>query len=213
MEGLGQHHRVVAFDLPGFGMSDPPPAQQPFAGYAQVVVEAMELLGLGQVTLVGFHTGAALILALFQQRPELITGMVLIGVPFFDPTETMPAAERWKAQMAEPTGSYLQHVWDWHSSVPDPVKHRELADYLLAGTQFVWMSDAVRGFDVRGALPGVTCPVLLLAPTGDFQFAVQAEAARLLPNAVLQEIEGPALIADDQPEEVLRQILAFVNAS
>ena len=112
MEGLGQHHRVVAFDLPGFGMSDPPPAQQPFAGYAQVVVEAMELLGLGQVTLVGFHTGAALILALFQQRPELITGMVLIGVPFFDPTETMPAAERWKAQMAEPTGSYLQHVWD-----------------------------------------------------------------------------------------------------
>ena len=69
---------VVAFDLPGFGCSDPP-ARASIAAYAQDVADGLELLGLERFTLVGHSLGGAVATTLAELVPEKVAGLVLLA--------------------------------------------------------------------------------------------------------------------------------------
>ena len=61
----------VAFDLPGFGYSEPP-ARGSIAGYARDVAEGIEALGIERFTLVGHSLGGAVATALGELMPEKV---------------------------------------------------------------------------------------------------------------------------------------------
>lgn len=206
MEPLGANHRVIALDLPGFGMSDPPPGREPLVAYADVVVEALDGLGVGEAIFCGFHTGAALSVALATRHADRVEKAVLIGVPRFA-AATTPAANT----VQDEAGEFLSTMWRRYD-IPDlDIRSREMADRLFSGEYYTYGSAAVRGFDVWGSLPKIACPVLLLTATGDAMFAGQADAAALIPNATSVAIDGNAMIADYSTDEFVRRVTEFAK--
>jgi pimeloyl-ACP methyl ester carboxylesterase len=77
---LAKRHRVIAFDRPGFGHSERPRTTlwTPLA-QAQLIADALQSIGEEQVTVVGHSFGAMVALALGQERPDLVSSLVLIG--------------------------------------------------------------------------------------------------------------------------------------
>jgi pimeloyl-ACP methyl ester carboxylesterase len=71
---------VYAPDLPGFGESDPSPAQG-IADAAAAISDLANDLRLRQIDLLGIQEGAAAAMGLAASRPELVRRLVLIGVP------------------------------------------------------------------------------------------------------------------------------------
>jgi pimeloyl-ACP methyl ester carboxylesterase len=68
----------IAFDLPGFGYSDPPPTGS-LTGYAEDVAEALEGLGADRFTLVGHSLGGAVGATLAELMPERVEALVLLA--------------------------------------------------------------------------------------------------------------------------------------
>lgn len=68
----------IAFDLPGFGYSDAPPAGS-IEAYAHDVLHGLEALGADRFTLVGHSLGGAVATALAELAPDRVTGLVLLS--------------------------------------------------------------------------------------------------------------------------------------
>jgi pimeloyl-ACP methyl ester carboxylesterase len=75
---LGERLGAVAFDLPGFGHSDPP-AHGSIAGYADDLTEGLEKLGIKRMTLVGHSLGGAVAATLAERLRERVTGLILLA--------------------------------------------------------------------------------------------------------------------------------------
>ena len=211
---LAQRCRVYALDTPGFGMSDPPPRQPSFEEYCDVFFEALDRLGIVEVNLIGFHTGAGFAVGMASRAPGRVQSLVLMGVPLFDPDDenmrrSRAARAGWEP---DPEGNYLVRLWRIVTYPDLWVRHRETTDRLLAGPLAWWASAAVTDTDLRRVLPRVTCPVLLLSGSKDFMLAKQEEAATLLRQATLVVLPGETLIADEKPAEVARRVLGFLPA-
>ncbi|WP_227470259.1 alpha/beta fold hydrolase [Massilia sp. YMA4] len=77
---LAQHHRVIAFDRPGFGYSERPrstiwtPSEQ-----AALLGSALRQLGAEPAYVVGHSWGALVALAMATETPRLVKGLVLLG--------------------------------------------------------------------------------------------------------------------------------------
>ena len=83
---LGRSVRAVAFDTPGYGLSDPPPEPQEIPEYAASLLEAADALGLDEFAVVGTHTGASIAVQMaLQAAPGRITHAVLSGIPVMRP--------------------------------------------------------------------------------------------------------------------------------
>ena len=68
----------IAFDLPGFGHSDPP-RRGSVADYAHDIAEGLALLGVERFTLVGHSLGGAVATALAELIPERVAALVLLA--------------------------------------------------------------------------------------------------------------------------------------
>ena len=80
---LGEAHRVVAIDLPGHGESDraaDPASTYNMPGYASVIAEVADRLGLGDAVFVGWSLGGHIVLEAVKLLPEA-AGFVIFGTP------------------------------------------------------------------------------------------------------------------------------------
>lgn len=105
MELMATDRRVVAFDTPGYGMSDPPPHPLSIAAYAAAIIDAalaMDLAADGLLDVFGFHTGTLLAAEFGLQRPDLAGRLVMCGVPWRTPQE---CAERLAAARNSPVAT------------------------------------------------------------------------------------------------------------
>jgi pimeloyl-ACP methyl ester carboxylesterase len=85
-----QRWRLIAFDRPGYGFSDPPPDDcvTP-SGQARLIHGALERMGVERPVLVAHSLGAAVALAYAVRFPNEISGLVLLG-GFFMPMPEAP---------------------------------------------------------------------------------------------------------------------------
>ncbi len=72
-------HRVVAFDLPGFGHSDPPADGVSIENYGRTVAAVMDELGLGRATVVGNSMGGFVGAEVALKFPERVDRLVLVS--------------------------------------------------------------------------------------------------------------------------------------
>lgn len=80
MRLLGSRFRCVAPDNPGFGMSDPLPADASMESLADTMIELLDGQGIERAHLIGFHTGNKIAAALAARHPQRVGGVVLIGM-------------------------------------------------------------------------------------------------------------------------------------
>src|SRR5690554_3946820 len=73
---LGKRNTAIAFDTPGYGMSDGPPEGSEIPDYAATLLEAIDALGVGDFAAAGVHTGASLAVQLAVQALERVTHLV-----------------------------------------------------------------------------------------------------------------------------------------
>jgi pimeloyl-ACP methyl ester carboxylesterase len=98
IEYFSASHRVVALDLPGYGLSDAPEREYGIAAFAAFLAGLCDGLGLGSAVLVGHSMGGAVALELAAARPELPGALVLLD-PI--PIVPVPALAAQRAQLLE----------------------------------------------------------------------------------------------------------------
>jgi 3-oxoadipate enol-lactonase len=80
LDALEPSHRCLTFDLPGFGGSPPPadPKQASTQRWANLIVGALDQLGVEQATFVGASMGGYVATAVLRHHPDRVSRLVLV---------------------------------------------------------------------------------------------------------------------------------------
>lgn len=78
---LAKSLRVIAVDLPGFGLSDKPKMSYTIKFYKDFAIEFLKLLKLDQVSIVGSSLGGHIAAEIAISRPNLVKRLVMISPP------------------------------------------------------------------------------------------------------------------------------------
>ncbi|MFA1541896.1 alpha/beta fold hydrolase [Actinomadura monticuli] len=214
---LGRHARAVAFDTPGYGASDPPPGPGfEIPDYGRVLAQAAAGIGMERPVLGGVHSGASLALAAAAHLPA--AGLVLSGVPLFDPDERAAFLANWTPD-APVDGAGAQFGWavarylrSWGPDLPPTMLHLAVVEMMRVADRYAWGYQAAFRYDPSGALAAADVPVLLLDAESDLlapKDAIAMELARDARLVVLPGLPGqPHLRA---PEDYAAALLAFAR--
>ena len=181
---------------------------------------AMETLGIGPAYLLGVSQGGMIAQYLASEHPETIRKLVLaVTAPNANAVVT-EAVSGWIG-MAE-RGDHRALMLDTAErtySEPYLRKNRRFFPLLAALTKpasyerFFRNASAILEFDARGALPGISCPTLILAGSEDR--TVGTEAARELNEAIagseLFVYEGLGHGVYEEAKDFYDRVFAFLD--
>lgn len=229
-EALSATHRVIRYDIPGFGLSPPDPGNDySLARDIAVLDGLMDTLGLARAALVGHSMGGKIAWHFAAKRPERVTRLVLVAPDGFASPEGQVGATRYGEAPAVGTSLRLMTVF-----LPRPVLRMTIApayanparldeatltryhDMMLApgarGAMLTRLSQAVLE-DPALLLPRITAPVLLLWGEDDRMIPAShaADYARLLPHAeVVRLIALGHVPHEEDPMRSLPPVAAFL---
>src|SRR4051794_18331343 len=198
-------HRVIAFDLPGFGVSEEPGEKISIPGYGRVVDALLDRLGVGPAVLVGNSMGGFIAAEPAIQFPARVQRPVLVTAA----GRTVAYQRNEQALGALRYGRRLLMAWGgFVGARSDAIARRPRARRMLmrlvvhdadrlpaaliaeqvrgAGSPgFVDALDALTDYPIRDRLGEIACPTLIVWGTEDRLIPVRdaAEFARLIPDA------------------------------
>jgi poly(3-hydroxyoctanoate) depolymerase len=202
--------RLVMLDVPGTGCSPPLRVGLRMRGYAQLVTQVLDALGLDRVDVLGYSWGGALAQQLAHQAPDRVRALVLAATtpgvggqppsPWVLALMSSPARyySRTYLRLTAPVlfGSSLRAAAD--SPHVEARLHRPPS--LVGYTQQLY---AVSGWSSRWWLRQVDSPTLVigarrdpLAPPRNAHIMVAA-----LPHARLEVVDGGHLFLLEDPEQ------------
>jgi pimeloyl-ACP methyl ester carboxylesterase len=179
-------HAVYVLTLPGFD-GRPAAGATPFTTAQAAVAKLIAQRRLDKPVIVGHSLGATMAIALAEEQPATIGGVVAIdGLPVFPGTENMMPAQRlamadgMKARMAAAKPDAFaaqQQAYMRAVGVVDMGKADDLAK--LTGRSdpasvAQYMADDLK-LDLRPGLKTIQAPVLLIAPWFDLDNTVQGQ--------------------------------------
>lgn len=227
---LALEHRVVAIDLPGHGATTRPWSAPLLEGYADLVAEVLDGLGIeGTVSLMGNSMGAAVATVFAARYPQRTDAIVLIGMPG---VTGVPLA--WRVAASRPAGvamrtalrpvplSHLQRGFGWayaHAASPrarsiDPSAVRGYCDSYTDRTKLFGLAaiarallSELRSVHLERVLPQLEVPVLQLWGKHD----------RLVPPRRVTQSSGAVVLPGcghcpqlDAPDLLLNAVLPFL---
>ncbi len=214
---LAQRFRAIALDTPGFGASDPLPAEPTIPAYAAALAEFLDALGLEQVDVVGFHTGSSIGLELAVSRPERVRRVILAGILA---VESEDEAQKWsdlilRSWQPDGRGEFLEEIRWWmpaYVSEDDGDSYlNEVISRLQAGPDYLLAPSAVIAHDALAALARLEQPTLVLAPAEDNLVEETRRAHAAAPGSSFLEIPGNDGAAWDHPREFADAIVGFLS--
>jgi pimeloyl-ACP methyl ester carboxylesterase len=210
---MARDRHVIAFDTPGYGMSDAPSVPLSMVGYAAFFADALDALGVVACDVYGFHTGSLLAIELALARPKTVRRVAITGVPMrsvAERAERLAAAQNAAAldEAGEVALGMARALWDYivvarTEGVPLDRAARIWVDKLTPLDRAQWAYHGVWSYDYEARLPLVTQPVLLLQPA-EAIMAHSIAAASLLPDVAI--VGMPEFDRDlfDLPDAVTR---------
>lgn len=214
---LGERLRVWAFDTPGYGLSDPPPAPLEIPDYARRLLRGIEALGLERFATGGGHTGASLAIEVAALAgPERVSCVILSGVPLLTPEERADFLANWSpALVLDPEGAYLRWAWERYQRIwgPDDPALNTLAiiQLLEVWDRYNWAYNAAFRHDPGPSLASLACPILLLNPEDDLLHYTDPRALELAPHAKLVRVPGlRGQLPWRRPEVYAEETIAFI---
>ncbi|HWU03848.1 MAG TPA: alpha/beta fold hydrolase [Novosphingobium sp.] len=218
---MAKDRRVIAFDTPGHGMSDAPPAPPGIAGYAAAFSDALDELQVsGPIDLYGFHTGSLLAIELALARPDLVGRLAVTGIPMYAPekrAEKLAEAENFPPadEQGEVILGLLRNLWAYvvggrAAGVPLDRAIRQFADKAYILDRFTWAYRGVWAYDYA-RLTRLSQPVLVLQPH-EALLEQSRKAAKLMPHAQLRELpELDRDIFELAPDQLAEELRAFFD--
>jgi pimeloyl-ACP methyl ester carboxylesterase len=191
---------VAVLDLPGAGSSPPPPDAWGAREYASAMAFVVDELAAdvtkkaggpegdhgGRALLVGHSYGGRVAVCLAAQRPELVSGLVLAGVPLLRPTEQAA-----KPALGFRVGRRL-HKWHLVSDARMEALRQRYGSADYAAAEGVMRQVLVRsvGESYHDELSRLECPVALVWGALDTAapVAVAQRAEALIPTPCTLDI-------------------------
>ncbi|MFI9583557.1 3-oxoadipate enol-lactonase [Streptomyces sp. NPDC052236] len=215
--GLAQSHRVIRWDLPGHGGS---PAGLPVSSVGdlgRLVLALADALGVDRFAYAGISLGGAVGAWLAVHHPERVESLALVcsSARFGDEQSWHERAALVRAKGTDPVADTAATRWFTPAFADDPTAHALVADARAADPEaYAACCDALAAFDLRGELPRITAPTLVVA--GRLDPAVPLTRARELadsiPGASLTEVAHAAHLASvERPAPVLAALLAHLD--
>lgn len=173
LAAMGNDRVAIAFDTPGFGMSDAPPAPPEIEDYARDLLAGLDALGLqGPVDLMGYHTGSMIAVALSRIAPARIRRVLMVSAPIFPEDERREFRAYYQHREPEADGGHILRRWKgflYHHLRPGVTiadVNDAFREALLGGNLEWWGHRAAFNYDLADDLALVEQPVLILN-TGD----------------------------------------------
>jgi pimeloyl-ACP methyl ester carboxylesterase len=176
-------HRVITLDLPGFGHSPMPRAGISIAGYARLLEQLLDRLGVDAAAVVGNSMGGFIAAELAIAHPQRVERLVLVSaaglsthnhrgsvtaLPAMRKLErTLMAASAWTASKSDMVARRAR-LRD--ATLGVVVRHPSKLDPALAAEQirgagkpgFIQGFEAVLHYEIRERLREIVCPTLIV---------------------------------------------------
>jgi pimeloyl-ACP methyl ester carboxylesterase len=190
---FGASRRVIAVDLPGFGDSEMPRGYITITGFAGVVEDLCERLGLGRIDVVGNSMGGFVGAEMALRYPARVDRLVLVAAAGITSANVYrrPTVVAGRIVAAIVTNTAARHRWiarrptARHIALALVARHPALLkpdavfEGLMRGTGREGFNDALVGlleYDFRDRLEGVRAPTLVI--WGEQDTLLPAEDAR-----------------------------------
>jgi pimeloyl-ACP methyl ester carboxylesterase len=193
---LGDHLRVWAFDTPGYGLSDPPPAPIEIPEYAARLLSALDALGIDRSAAGGGHTGASIAIEVaLLAGPGRVDKVVLSGIPLYNAQERADHLAGWSPDIAlDAEGGQFRWGWERYARIwgPDDPELNTVAitQLLQVHDRYNWAYNAAFRHDPTESFKALDCGILLLNPEFDLLNFADERALALKPNATLVRAPG-----------------------
>ena len=209
-------YHAIALDLPGYGMSDPPPQEPDLQWYAAAVHEVLARRGWLPLAVVGHHTGASVALQLAVDRPDDVAALALWGIGLLDEAMARQLADE-AAPVYDAEGAELMRFWSVRRTmsgpVADAVATRALAEALLAGVHKPDGHRAVGRADHAVLLRAVRQPLLGLAGDREMLREETRQAVALARNGRYEHLGDTGIdVADEDPLGFVDAVDRFLSA-
>lgn len=208
---LSRKHSVVAFDFPGFGKSEAPPAVWGVNDFVSLTQRLMVELGVRQPDVIAHSFGGRVAIKLGAQDPPAIGRLVLVGVPGIrGRRKPKYYAKAVLVKSAMAISAFAPILRRASEALIRVVASR---DYLEAGVLRGTFVKVVNE-DVSGLLKDIKSPVLLVWGANDEEvpIAVGRAMARLIPAAMLAEVPNSGHFCFLEQQDYFRLVVErFLN--
>jgi pimeloyl-ACP methyl ester carboxylesterase len=211
---LAQKYRVIAWDQPGHGDSDPLRGHFSIENYTAALIEFMDALNLQRVILAGSSVGGLITIAAGALHPACFSKLAVVEAP-------LNTREGWAANwpMVEglfsvPTQTFEQAAARFRALTPEFHARWNMDRNKAGGWTMMDVMWAIRDFDCKGMLARVALPVLVLIGEKGPVMPTLSEYQRILPTASVSIMENcghfPMI---DAPAEFAEHLASFVSRS
>jgi pimeloyl-ACP methyl ester carboxylesterase len=212
----GRHLHAMALDTLGFGQSahtDEFSIEQ-FADGVEAVLDALDL---GQVALVGHHTGAVIALEVATRDPARLSALVLSAMPLVTPERRERVRNRPPIDHVEPAtdGSHLTELWRLRRGLYEVGEEDHLTRFVIDALQVLERVEdghvAVNEYEMVPRLSLVRTRTLLVCGADDtYSLPDQPALAQVL-GCELTVIDGGGVsLPEQRPDAFAKAVLSFV---
>jgi 3-oxoadipate enol-lactonase len=196
LPALSPRFRVLRYDHPGHGGS-PPLAETTVSSMAREVVELLDELGIASVSYCGLSLGGAVGMRLALDEPERVEKLVLCSTSarFACPEFWQQRADTVRRDGVEAVADVVLERW-FTPAFRDVRRYREML-LSIPSEGYARACEAVRDWDARGELGGISAPTFAIAGAED----PSTPPADL--EAIVAEIPGAELVVVDDARHLV----------
>jgi pimeloyl-ACP methyl ester carboxylesterase len=222
LPALSERFTVYGVDWPGYGGSPAPrpPSSATATGYADLVPQVLDALGVEHAAFIGNSVGGYCAVRLALEHPERVRALVLVNSGGFTrPTPLNRAFVRVKGTERATrllAGRFSRLYLRRRNTTVAELLTRDAArrddPAAIAVEAAVWRSFNDPAHDLRAAVGGLTVATLLAWGTGDPLLGHDGRTARrLLPRAAWHPLRTGHAPYAEAPEEFLAVALPFLR--
>jgi pimeloyl-ACP methyl ester carboxylesterase len=207
---------IYALDTPGFGRSYDPDGQPDMRGYAQMLIDAIDALGIEGFHLFGHHTGASIGIEIADLQAERTKSLMMIGPVVLTSEEREQFATIYpKPFEPKADGSHLQEMWDYIKSIgPDislELQHREMVDTARAWEGHIKVYSEIWNQDFASLYDIISSPMLIMCSPNDVLWPIFERAKENRPDVKVVELGGSNFQPDEVPDDLANAVKEFLT--
>jgi pimeloyl-ACP methyl ester carboxylesterase len=215
MLNLADRYNGYALDNPGFGNSYDPESAPDVAYYVNVLLEAIDAIGLSRFHLVGHHTGACFAVQMAAQFAPRVASLTMMGPALLSADEREAFRKHYSTPFNQPVtdGAHLLLTWDYlkRMGVGSSLRlhQREFLDHCRAWQGRCQAYKTVWDQDFQGLFMQVQCPMLVTCAEDDVLWPFFQRARQLRPHISSAVTRGANFAPDIDSVANARALAAF----
>lgn len=180
IDHLAKSFRIIAVDLPGFGLSDKPKINYTIKFYKGFVVQFLKLLQLDQVSIVGSSLGGHIAAEVAINHPSLVRRLVLISPAGALPRsfKGSPALRKYVRVINAKSPQQVKRLLSAIDNKPVSDSYAQMVyqKFLMPGAKEAFLSSlagSARAPRLTNRLNRIKAPMLLLWGKNDYMIPVK----------------------------------------